>query len=501
MNYLVPIIVLSQFVLVGCVQEKDPTPPLRQQTLTSETAIGEDSTLVNYERGVIQVPINRATHSEQTWDVEFVRFKRAATASPDTPPIFILRGGPGSESGTQLLEDPGYYAYFIEPYTQITDVIIPGQRGLQTSGATPCDPIEPLTFEQALNDEARQAARSAALDLCRKKWEAEGVDLTGFNIIEMAGDVYDIARGLGYEKIQLIGQSFGSHWGMATLRYYPDLIARATLSGLEGPDHTYDMPGHVLATLERIAASAEASPELAPYIPEQGLLEAYRELIQRADETPIQVSLESPDSGEMITISLDGDDLRSFTRGYSRGTSWRFIMPAWPLDILALLDGNFSYAARSLVRDHLFTRLRDAAYYQIDCASGISQERGKILRSDLAADLVGPLWEYYDSHCSAWDADLGEDFRAPFSTDVPALLINGDWDTSTPYENAQEVRSYFQNHRFVHVRGGSHGAFREAREDVDGFREQVYQWLETGSYTHIPETVTLPPMQWRAPED
>ena len=123
-----------------------------------------------------------------------------------------------------------------------------------------------------------------------------------------------------------------------------------------------------------------------------------------------------------------------------------------------------------------------------------------MLRSDPGANLVGPLWEYYDTNCAPWNADLGEDFRTPFSTKIPTLLVHGNWDTSTPYENAMEVRSFFRNHRFVHVEGGSHGAFREANEDVPGFREQVHHWLATGRFNEIPERVTLPPLQWRAPQ-
>lgn len=487
-------------LLTGC-QPGGPTPPLRELTLSAETTPGVDSTLVHFDRGVIKVPVNRRTLSERTWDVEFVRFKRSENASPDTPPLFILRGGPGTESGTQLLEDPRYYDYFIAPYVEITDVIMPGQRGFQTSGATACEPMEALFVQEALEENVRRLARRQALDLCREKWQSLGIDLKGFNVVEMAADVYDIARGLGYDKIQIMGQSFGSHLGMALLRNHPDILARATLSGLEGPDHTYDMPGHVVAALERIAESAEASPELAPHIPEGGLLAAYQELIHQADENPIPISIEDPENGRPVLMALDGDDLRSLTRGYSRGTNWRYIMPAWPLDVLTMLNGDFTDAAYALADELTFPRMREAAYYQIDCASGISEDRGAILRSDPAADLIGKTWEFYDTDCAAWDADLGDKFRSAFTTDVPTLMVQGNWDTSTPYENALELRPFFTNHRFVHIEGGSHGALREASEDVDGFRDQFFEWLSTGSYDQLPERIELPPMRWRAPQD
>ncbi len=490
------ILLMLAIMIAKCTPATDMPPPLHMQP-TNLTF--PDSSTVSYDFGYIEVPQNRQSNSDSTWRVEIVRFSRAPGASPDTPPIFILRGGPGSEAASQLLEDPSYFRYFYEPLTQISDVIIPGQRGLQTSGNTACEPIPEQSIASMLDSSNRAQAVLAGLKTCRASMEARGIDLAGLNVEEMAADVYDIAKGLGYDKIQLMGQSFGSHWGMITLRNHPDLIARATLSALEGPDHTYDTPAHIATTLARIAENAAASPELAPHMPAEGLLKAYQSLITRAEENPISVPYVDEDTGEQLTVKLDGDAFRLLARGYSRGTSWRYIMPFWPLDLLNMVNGEYEGAARRYVHVNTSRRLNDAAYYQVDCASGISTTRKQALASDAGVALVGNLHTYYDLVCQAWDADLGEAFRSAFTTDVPAVLIHGTWDTSTPYENAEEVSTFFTNHRLVRIEGGSHGAFREAREDVDGFDARINTWLATGDFSAIPEQVELPPLQWRAP--
>ncbi|MEM8486275.1 MAG: alpha/beta hydrolase, partial [Bacteroidota bacterium] len=386
------------------------------------------------------------------------------------------------------------------PLTKIADVIIPGQRGFQTSGNTSCDPMPEMPLADHLNSAKREAAVQASLAACRQKLEAAGVNLQGLNVEEMAADVNDIASSLGYRSIQLIGQSFGTHWGLSIIRQYPDLVARATLSALEGPDHTYDMPAGVAGALKRIAATAEASPVLAPLIPEEGLIAAYQALIDEADKNPVMVTYENEDTGEQLPVTLDGDAFRELARGYSRGTNWRYLMPIWPLDILNMLDGNLEGAARRYVRVKSFPYLQDAAYYQVDCASGISNARQQQLGTDTGMALVGNLHAHLESVCKAWDADLGPDFRQPFESDVPALLVHGDWDTSTPIENAETVRTFFTNHRFVQVEGGSHGAYREATEDVEGFEALIHHWMATGDYTAIPEKVSLPPLNWRTPD-
>ena len=46
-------------------------------------------------------------------------------------------------------------------------------------------------------------------------------------MVEAAADVNDIRQALGYDRIILWGGSFGSHWSMAVMRYYPHIVARA----------------------------------------------------------------------------------------------------------------------------------------------------------------------------------------------------------------------------------------------------------------------------------
>ncbi|MEM7355020.1 MAG: alpha/beta fold hydrolase [Acidobacteriota bacterium] len=428
--------------------------------------------------------------------IEFFRFRRGAEASADTPAIVLLHGGPGFEGLGPRLEEQGYFTARLSRYTRIADVIVPGQRGFGTSGAVPCDPLRALTVNQALDAETRHQNARDATAHCREKWRSQGVDLTGLNVVEAAADVADIVRLLGYEKVQLRGVSFGSHWGMAILRYHPDVVERATLASLEGPDHTYDRPSGVLAAMERIASSAEASSELRSRLPDDGLLQAYGRLIARADTEPISVEIEHPVTGDPVTIDLDGDDLRQIFAGSRRFTQFRFRTAIWPLALLEILEGDLRHAAGTHVWNLLDTELDTAAHFQYDCGSGVSQARSDQIRNDPAAAMLGPIWQEDDTWCEGWDADLGEDFRSPFRTSVPTVLVQGNWDTGTPYENAVELRTYFENHHFVHVEGGSHGALREAIEEVEGFQDAMDHWLTTGELEQIPESVELPPFQW-----
>ena len=477
----------------GCKTLPPPTtenPPNLQ--LHEQTLALEDGSTLTYERGVLRVPLRRDHPRAKTIEIEFHRFR--STATNPAPPIFQLKGGPGFEGLGRSLSRPGYFEGRLAGYTKIADLIVPGQRGFGTSGATPCEPMEELSLQQAFDLETRSKAMVAALSACRAKWEEQGLDLTGFNAIEAAADLADIAAALGYDQIQLLGNSFGTHWGMATQRFHPRLVARATYGALEGPDHTYDHPSSRLAALERIMASAERSPELRDQIPTGGMANRLRELLRQADAQPITVTVPHPETGDPVTVDLSAQDIRDMPI-LSR-TVFSIHWPRWAPDMLALLNGDYEEATTELIDRRLGRYLPDAAYYQLDCGSGISSARHQRYQHDPANEIFGRF--SYDLACPVWDADLGDDFRLGFSTDIPTLLVHGTWDTATPYTNALDLLPRFANHRFVHVDGGSHGALREAVEQVEGFQEALNHWFASGDFGQLPTRAALQPVPWTA---
>ncbi|WP_163332058.1 alpha/beta fold hydrolase, partial [Klebsiella aerogenes] len=60
-----------------------------------------------------------------------------------------------------------------------------------------------------------------------------GKDLSGYTIAACADDVDALRQALGYPRIVLVGQSFGSQWSLAVMRRHPQIVTRAILSGVE----------------------------------------------------------------------------------------------------------------------------------------------------------------------------------------------------------------------------------------------------------------------------
>jgi pimeloyl-ACP methyl ester carboxylesterase len=283
---------------------------------------------------------------------------------------------------------------------------------------------------------------------------------------------------------------------MAVLRFHPELVARAVLSSLEGPDHTYDDPAGVLAALERVAAAAALDPDLAPFMPAEGLIEGLRSLIRGLEAEPLTVTM--PDG--TTEVRIEAEDVRGLTMGYTGRVSSRAGIRTWPADILRLLHGEWAAVAPRIVfARRSFGILPTASFFMLDCGSGITAARHARYSTDPALEILVDPGAFYDATCPAWDADLGDAFRTGFSTPVPTLLVHGTWDTSTPVENAHELASLFTNSRLVIVEGGSHAAMGEAFAAEPSFRAAVTRFMETGTFDGIPDRVVLPPLDFAVP--
>jgi pimeloyl-ACP methyl ester carboxylesterase len=456
-----------------------------------------DGGFVNAERGIYFAPVNRSNPGSGVLGIEVYRFRASPQANPETPPIFYLHGGPSFVGLEEALETVGTYEDRWLSLTDVSDVIVVGQRGIGSS--KPTTTIENTTSRGSAdvpyNPEQAAEELQAILAAERAFWEETGLDLAGFTVLEAAEDVNEIRNALGYDKITIWGGSFGSHWGMTLLRAHPENIERVIFRGMEGPDHTYDHPGHLWKVYGRVAEEAEASPELRGRIPEGGLVAAFEGVLRNVREHPFTVPLTDPEDGSRHEVLFDETAIQRLARGFSAG------LPGWPADVIELAEGDFGRAAEELYsRTQRSSRqFRTASYYQLDCGSGITPERLAEQTEDPANQvLFGMNWGYI-AGCPAWESDLGNDFRQNFETEVPAVIAHGTWDTSTPYDNALELLPFFKNSKFIPVVRGPHGAIRAAMRESDEFKAGLLHFAATGDWAQLPDTVWMPPVEFRVP--
>lgn len=476
-----------------------PTPPAGSMYLYPERIPLAASGLISAERGVIFVPVNRSERQTSVISLEVYRF-RATEPTSGAPPIFLLFGGPNFEGLEPLLSRRGYYEDRLRALHQSADLVIVSQRGIGPSKPTTLiHGPRPFPLDQAVTEAERaEAVRQAAMKE-KAYWESQGLDLRGFTVLEAAMDLNDVRKALGYDKVVLWGGSFGSHWAMATMRMFPEIVARAVLRGMEGPDHTYDMPSYLLNAVKRLAAEADAAPALAGLIPPGGMMAAFGKVLERVTAQPVFVTVKDKKTGATQRVRFGPEDVRGMITGYTANASSRPGMRTWASDILRLYHGDFAAAAEQRVKSREVESFRTASYYMLDCGSGISPARREQMMKDPAQALVGPLGFNYRVACPVWNIDLGDDFRKNFETSIPTVIVQGDYDVSTALENALELAPFFKNSRLTIVRGGSHPSLNDAMDASPDFARAILTFARTGDLTPVPAEVTLPPIRWEVP--
>ena len=447
------------------------------------------------ERGVMFVPANRSDKKSAVLGIEVYRFKASDNAKPGTPPIFFLHGGPSFAGLEGTLEELGTFEERWLPFLDVSDVIVVSQRGIGSS--MPNTRIE-TTMNFPLDREVTEEETTAALrKACTKEkefWEAQGLDLSGLTVIEAAADVDDVRKALGYPKIIIWGGSFGSHWGMTIMRSYPEIVERAIFRGMEGPNHTYDHPGHLWNVFKRVAAEAEKAQELQGLIPKDGLIEAIKTVIDRVEKDPVKISITDPETGKSRDVLFTLREVRRLARGYSGG------LPGWPSNVITLYNGDFTKAAERAIQRQGSRSFRTASYYMLDHGSGITPEREAELKADPAVKILGDINSNYTITREIWGSDLGDEFRENLETEIPTVIIHGTWDTSTPFENALELVPFFKNCKFIPVIRGPHGAINAAMRASEKFRKGIFHFAATGDMSGLPDEVKMPAVDWIIPD-
>ncbi|MEM9531997.1 MAG: alpha/beta fold hydrolase [Pseudomonadota bacterium] len=460
-----------------------PVPALAEIKLKPYEFKTGDTRSVQAEWGEFEVPARHDEPEKGAMTLAFVRFP--STNPKPGFPIVYLAGGPG---GSGIGTARGARFDLFMALREVADVIALDQRGTGASNRPPgcrgpsAFPIEtPLLRENWLNY-ARDVAR-----FCEKHWQEQGVDLAAYTTWESARDLELLRRALGVEKLNLWGISYGTHLALATISHMEDHIHRVVLASPEGLDQTVKMPAHADRYFERVQAAVNADPQAAKRYP--NLVATMRKVLSDLDREPATVALSLGQGTEPFQITFDSTIIRFFTA--FQLTKNPSNVAQLPATYAALASGQLDQIAMGAYQMAYAQPLGlSAMSTAMDIASGISPERLEQVQAQSESALLGDFMNYPMPHfVGVLESvpDLGETFRQPLSTSVPALILTGTLDGRTFPEAHAEVLSQFKNGKQLVIENAGHDLFM-----VDpAVTEVVREFLIDGSLTT--ERIELPP--------
>jgi pimeloyl-ACP methyl ester carboxylesterase len=400
------------------------------------------------ELGTLVVPESRQATSQRTIRLKFVRF--ASTARKRAPPIVYLAGGPGG-SGIEAAKGSRFSLFMA--LREIGDVIALDQRGTGASEpGTDCTEQYMIPFAKPLDRAEAEAIFAEGMKNCFDRLRKDGMDPAAYSTLESAGDIDDLRRALGAEKITLWGISYGTHLALATLRAYGDHVDRAILAGVEPLDHTLKLPGDQEALLDSIASLAQSDPVVGKAVPD--LKRTITRVLSRLRENAPTVTLVHPATGEPVPVRVGPLDLQFVLAGMLTGPDAFSGMP----DFVSRLDrGDWMALALRAARFRM-GNLPSAMSVAMDCASGARGEWLARIASEATETLLGDAINIpFPGICHGLGVpDLGDDYRKAVRSEVPVLLISGTLDGRTPPRNAARVLEGLDNAQHVVIDGAGH---------------------------------------------
>lgn len=372
---------------------------------------------------------------------------RAPTAHPRPDPVFYLAGGPG-QSARDVLP---LMRHALRDVNQHRDLIFLDQRGTGASNPLRCDfsAVDPFLEPDPEVIEA----------LYRDCLDGFDADVRHYLSEDAARDIDALRAHLGYAQINLVGSSYGTRLAQIYLRAYPDRVRSMILDGVVptrlvlGSEH-----GRALDdALDRILSRCSDDPTCNERFPD--ITAKLEELANRFDrDSSERLTLVHPRSGREQIMELNRDGLAQALRMLTYAPPTQALLPL-------LIDE----AAASDLPERIASQLMQS-YEQLDAmisvgleaAIGCSEDwpRWQTLDTAEEADtLLGPgMREGRERVCSIWpEGEVPDDFHVPFQSDVPVLLLSGEFDPVTPPRYGEEAAAEYPNHRHLVGQGQGHG--------------------------------------------
>lgn len=366
---------------------------------------------------------------------------RDDAAEPD--PVFMLAGGPGQSA---LDSYPQVQPAFAEVVKK-RNVILVDQRG--TGGSNPLQCPNP---SEGMDPDSPQAAGDYARQ-CMAKLEKKA-DLRFYTTGEAIADLDTVRQAIGADKIDLVGVSYGTRVAQQYAATYPQHTRAVVLDGVApnslvlGNEFAVNLEHALDLQFGRCAKDAACTRKLGD--PRQRL----NALMKTLKDTPPTVTFRDPATGVSKQETLHAGDVAVLVR-----------MSAYLPLMTATLPLQFSEAAQgrydtlAATANMIGSSLADAMAMGMQL-SVICAEDGSELKADPSQEgslLGNAIVEGLKAQCEVWPKGTrAASFRKPLSTNVPTLLLSGEFDPVTPPRYGDEVAKSLPNARHLVLRGQGH---------------------------------------------
>lgn len=338
---------------------------------------------------------------------------------PEADPLFLFAGGPG-----QAASDLGRLASAFNDVRKLRPIVLVDQRGTGKSKSLTCDATNETPAKDPLIESFN--ADAAALE---KDWAKCLATMKGNPATHRTDDYIDdlelVRKGLGYDKINVWGGSYGSRVALRYMKRHPSSIRTVVLDGVAPT--SLRLPDDAMASSEvqlkaAIAACAASKACAKAYPNLSATLDA---LLEKLRATPQAITLPHPATGKPLSGTITDRTVISFLWPLLYQPEAARLIPEL---INSASVGNFAPMAATTAASSISeTDLSIVQRFAVMCAEDMLD------RSPPAMERFKSLSDLFYGFCKRLPhGKVAPEFFEPTASDIPTLLLSGTFDPVTP---------------------------------------------------------------------
>lgn len=402
--------------------------------------------------GTFIVYEDRAAKSGRTLAIPLVVIP---AGHPSQLAIFYNPGGPGGGAvdAADVIADRSAAKELMSLHDRY-DIVLANNRGVGGPNAQPCD-VAPAAHPESY---FLQLWPDALIKACRDRLAANA-NLSLYNSSISADDLDDIRVALGYPKIVLDGDSYGTFFFFVYMRQYPEHVESAILQGVAPPAFLKipleDASGSQLAMNRLIAACAQDAACKAHF---PHFKEHFYALTRRFDAGPLKVRIENSGTQQpqdvLLSKEVFADHLRQALYSSGPAAYVPYIIERAYLGDYVSLGRLLDVVARGLSHS-----LDMGLNLSVTCAEDLPFITESEVRRTSAGTFEGDVRVRAQQRaCKIWNVKpIRASFNQPVRSSAPVLMISGTADPATPPEFAARELPYLSHGKQILLRGASHG--------------------------------------------
>jgi pimeloyl-ACP methyl ester carboxylesterase len=304
----------------------------------------------------------------------------------------------------------------------------------------------------------------AALQTCRNRLTAKGIDLSQYNTINDAADIADLRIALHLQSMDLYGVSYGTRVAEAVMRYFPTGIRSVVLDSIVTPQfNIYVDPITAEArAFDQLLTGCAQAPKCHKKHPH--LTTTFHHLLGYLNKHPLTFKTKVSGSKKAYTVKLNGSGFAEFVRSSMYVTPLIPVLPAIIAKVakgIGLKFGSvYNHATAATTTDSMgvyesVTCSEDAPTATPAAIRAAAQSLPKPIRAYTITETLGQL-----AMCKIWNVTPQAAPPAPTpSATIPTLLLEGQYDPITPPANLATMQSLLpQSYGYVFPYSG-HGVY------------------------------------------